>query len=504
MTMARLTPIALAGLVFAAAPGLAAADHLPPPPSEEAQTGRESQPSKGEEAQPPSEAGGEDQDLERIPDLAQAQAAAERKAPRASAANERIYLGGVLIPSVERGDLVVPSPKGVPAVEERLVLDGRKVWGLTERLSLTVSDRFNLRAESGLPFPSHENVVNEFREGFLSLEALPGLYLDAGRINLKSGAALGFNPTDYFKTRAVEEPLSADPSVLREDRLGTVMALAQYLGQGFSVTLAAAPKLASPSAIPTGASLPSLDPSFDRTNDRLRVLAKGSVDLGGDVSPELLFYREGDDDRFGANLTRSLGQAVVAYAEWSGGERSSLIDEALRYGRETGTLPPGAPSYLPDDAHRSFENDLAVGASYTTSSKITFNLEYHFHQAGFSRQDSNDWFSAGGGQAASSAAAGELWYIRGYALEEQEPLARHTAFLRVDAADAFVPDLELIGFVNMDLYDGSSLVQAEADYYLSSAWTVEAQVEANLGSRRSDFGSLPQAASILLKVARYL
>jgi hypothetical protein len=494
------TPITLAGMMCAAlsAGAVARADGGP------AETTPSAVSPKRAEGEKPTEGANEDQDLERIPDLTPQPGAAESKAPRASAANERIYLENALIPSAARGDLIVPAPPpGVPAVEERLLLDGRKTFGLADRLDLTLSDRLNLRVASGLPFPDHEDVVAEFREAFLSFEVVDGLYLDLGRINLKSGAALGYSPTDYFKTRAVVEPISADPSVLREDRLGTFMLEAQYLGRGFSLTVALAPALANPGAIPNDTTLPSFDLSLDRTNDHPRLLAKGSVDLGGDVSPELLFYREGDLNEFGANLTRSLGQSVVAYVEWSGGERSSLIDEALRYGRETGTLPSGAPSFLPDNTHVSFENDLSVGASYTTTSKVTFNLEYHFHQAGFSREDWDNWFGAGAGHGASSPEAGELWYIRSYALDMQEPLARQGAFLRVDWVDALVTDLEITGFVNTDLYDGSSLVQAEADYYLSGAWTVGALVQGNLGSRHSDFGSLPEAASFLVKLARY-
>ncbi len=60
-----------------------------------------------------------------------------------------------------------------------------------------------------------------------------------------------------------------------------------------------------------------------------------------------------------------------------------------------------------------------------------------------------------------------------------------------------------MGFINTDLYDGSSLVQLEADYYLSNAWTVGGLVIADLGRKHSDFGSLPQAGSALLKLARY-
>jgi hypothetical protein len=83
------------------------------------------------------------------------------------------------------------------------------------------------------------------------------------------------------------------------------------------------------------------------------------------------------------------------------------------------------------------------------------------------------------------------------------PLARHSTFIRADWVDAFVPNLEITGFINTDLYDGSSLIQASADYYISRNWTIGAQVNANVGARHSDFGSLPQSAGVLFKLARY-
>jgi hypothetical protein len=227
------------------------------------------------------------------------------------------------------------------------------------------------------------------------------------------------------------------------------------------------------------------------------------VDIGKDFSPELLFYREGTNNRFGANITRSVGQRIVAYAEWAGGDGSDLVDAALRYGRQTGTLPPNAPGAIPDDSKVRFQNDLSVGASYTTSRKVTLNVEYHLHQAGFSRQEWSDWFNAGQDQISSSPIARQLWYIRSYALDRQDPLARHSTFLRADWADAFISDLEITALVNTDVYDGSSLVQMGADYYFSNAWTASAQVNVNLGTRRSDFGSLSQSFGMLLRIARY-
>ena len=50
----------------------------------------------------------------------------------------------------------------------------------------------------------------------------------------------------------------------------------------------------------------------------------------------------------------------------------------------TGTLPASAIALLPNDANARFMNDLSVGVSYATENRMTFNLEYHFHQAGFS------------------------------------------------------------------------------------------------------------------------
>jgi hypothetical protein len=249
--------------------------------------------------------------------------------------------------------------------------------------------------------------------------------------------------------------------------------------------------------------LPSFNPSFDRTNAANRFLIKGSANIGNDFSPEFLFYREGTRTKFGANMTRSLSQNIVAYAEWAGGDQLNVTDDAVRYGVETGTLPLNAPGVLPRGPQSRFQNSLSAGGSYTTPTKITFNLEYHFHQAGFVRQDWGNWFNAGMGTAPASPQARELWYIRGYALDQQDPLTRHSVFLRADWVDALIRHLEVTGFVNTDLYDGSNLLQIGADYYVSNSWTVGLQASANVGSPRSDFGSLPQGSSFLFKLARY-
>jgi len=443
----------------------------------------------------------ENRDLDLIPQTTKAPPAAEPSP--ATGATGKIYLENAFTQSWLRG-AVVPFPPPQPeAWQERVLLDVRKEWRLGHDVSVNYSGRLNLRAEDGLGFANHENVTNDLREAYASWEPWERTYLDAGRINLKSGVATGFNPTDFFKTRAVAEALSADPNELRNDRLGTLMLRAQRVWAGAALTAAYAPAVASPSRIYTNTDLRSFDPMLDRTNAQDRWLLKGSVDFFEGFSPELLAYHDNGRTRWGANLAESLSQSVVAYLEWSGGPGQSLIADALRYGRVTGTLPPAAAGVLPTPSPVSFRNQLAVGASYTTDlPKITFNLEFHYNQAGFSSTDWDNWFRMGSGGKPSPISR-SLWYVRNYTVDQQELISRSYVFLRADWVDAFIPKLELSGFVDADLLDGSERVQLSADYYLSDRWTVGGVVLVDLGARHSNFGSLPQAGSVLLKVARY-
>jgi hypothetical protein len=446
----------------------------------------------------------ENKDLELIPAPAQQpHEQAEQPAPTTGAAQRR-YLENAFTVTSHRDELLVPAPPPAPFNwQERLFLDVRQQWSPDSRVHLTYNGRLNVRAENDISAPDHENLINDLREAYLSIEPATQTYFDIGRINLKSGVALGYNPTDYFKTRAVVEPLSADPTVLREDRLGTLMLRAERIWERATLSAAFAPAVQHPSPIYTNLDLPSFDPMLDRTNAASRVLLNGTASLTHDFSPELLLYHEGSETKLGANLTEAVGQRVVAYLECSGGRRPSLIADALGFGRETGTLPMQAPQLLPGSTAKSVQSEFAIGASYTPGTSVTFNIEYHANSAGFSGADWNQWFALGRGRSAHDPVALELWYIRDYAFDQQQLIGRHALFLRADWVDAFIPKLELAGFIDADPRDGSELLQLSADYYLADKWTVGGLIIGDLGARRSDFGSLPQAGSVLVKVARY-
>lgn len=444
-----------------------------------------------------------DHDLDRIPTAPAAGAPVPDLGPAPDPART-IYLEDAVSAAGARGGLLVPPPRGPGSSwQELLFLDARTTMPLTPRLSFILGARANLRLQEDIDFPDRENVRLDLREAYLSWQPRDGIFIDAGRINLKSGVALGYNPTDFFKTRAVVQVLSSDPSVLREDRLGAVMIRTQAVLENVAVTLAYAPRLYDPSPIYPDLRLPSLNPMLDRTNAADRILVKASLKLGDDLSPEVLAYSEDGRVRLGLNLTRSVGRRTVIYGEWAGGREGDLISEALAYGRLTGAIPLAAAPVLPSDGGSRFRSDLSLGASYTTASKIVLNLEYHYHEAGFSPDDWGRWFARGEAERANPGVAAQLWYIRSYAADRQEPLSRHTAFLRVDRQDALVRNLELSGFVSADLQDGSGAAQAAADYFLSDRVTIGGLIFGTFGARHSDFGSTPAPISALIKLARF-
>jgi hypothetical protein len=436
----------------------------------------------------------ENGDLDRIPANLPDEPAASQPA---SNAHGKYYLEDAFALSSSRGNLAVPLPSSSSDWANRTSLDVFDQWQLGKRLSFNFSDRFSLTEADGIGFPI-EAARNDLREAYFTWEPVTQTFLEFGRINFKNGIALGFNPTDFFKTRSAVALASADPSALRGDRLGALMLRAQTIWDGGSATFVYAPKLHTPRPL-VGAAPSWIDPSFDQTNASDRFFFALNLELG-DFSPQALVFHESGRTKIGLNISHPIGQSVIAYAEWAGGSEPNLIAQAIAYGKATGTLPAFAPILPPTSASHAFQNDLAVGASWTSEAKITLNLEYHFHQAGFPGADWHNWFDIG---ATGPLAASELWYVRGYASAMQQPTSRHQIFWRAAWEDAFVEDLELSGISFVNLTDGSGMAQFSANYNLSNSWSAGVYVGGTFGGRRTEWGSLSNAGSAIFQVVRY-
>jgi hypothetical protein len=405
--------------------------------------------------------------------------------------NGRISIENAVAGSVLRGGLAIPLPGQLPPRwQDRTSLDGRWRWNLGESVSVTFSDRANLFLQDGLPFGRGGTVTNDLREAYATWEFLPRTYFEAGRINLRHGAALGYNPTDFFRASTLIAQSSADPAALRENRLGTGMVRMQHIASWGAISLAWAPKLYQPDRIDTG-SPAALDPQFDRTNHSERMLLSIHVDVG-DLAPELLVFRNGGETRIGANISKPIGKQIIAYAEWSGGRQRNLVAEAMDYGVRTGTMPPGTILLPGAGSGRQFRNDITAGFSWTGESKVTVNLEYIFHEAGLSGSDWDRLFTLGRN---SQVLGNEFWYLRAYAADQQVPTGRQQIFLRAYWPDGLIRDVDLTALTFVSLDDSSAFAQVSANWNISRTWTAGFYVGANLGPPGSTYGSLKTAVS---------
>jgi hypothetical protein len=435
----------------------------------------------------------EDADLGRIPGAVETAPPPKDK----PAANGKFSLENAFGLYSFRGTFAVPNPSPTPSRwADRLSFDMLDQWTLAPRLTATVSDRLSTSFADGIGWPN-ESVRNDPREAYLTWEPLPESYLEAGRINMRYGVAYGYNPTDFFRARTSVAQSSADPSALRNNRLGTAMIRAQRIFEGGSLEVVYAPKLHAPARLYATAA--AFDPKFDQTNAADRFLAAYSFELE-EFSPQLLLYHESGRTKLGLNISHPVGDSIIAYLSWAGGQAPGVSADAIAFGKRSGTIASFAP-VLPPSGGRIFRNEISAGASWSSEYKVTLIAEYHFDQAGFSKDDWRAWFAVG----AAPGLASEMWYVRGYASDRQLPLSRHEAFASVSWNEPFeIEHFSLSGFVMGNLSDGSGMCQFGLSYDISDVWSAGAYLTGTSGGKRSEWGSMSSAGSALVSLVRYL
>ena len=395
---------------------------------------------------------------------------------------------------VQRRTLAVPIPSPDPRRQVlRLLADGRGDWQPRPGLGARISARLGVARTDDAGRSRDEQI--DLREAALQWQVSDADVAEAGRVNLRQGVALGFNPTDYFKTRASVDSSTRDPQEQRSNRLGTVMLDAQRVGKDSSLLLAVAPRLAQPAGLLRAEPRERL--RLADTNGQTRLLLKGQVRLGDTLRPELLAFKDADGWRLGANLTQALGQQVIAYAEYSGGRCLPLLQRALADGVAVGDLPPAALAALPP-ATRQWQNDLAAGATWTGENRLSLTLEFDFHQAGLGSAEWQQWQALG---RSGSEGAALAWYLRGHANAEQEPLYRRNLFMRAQWDQAGHRDLTLSAFVNRNLDDGSSLGQAALEWRLGAAARLRVMGLVTRGGGGSQYGVIRRGGLLLLDLS---
>ncbi len=362
----------------------------------------------------------------------------------------------------------------------RLAVDVRHETALAPGLRFAFSDRLDLARQQQERLGS-ASVRNTLRELYLSWEAAPETFLDAGRINLRNGVAGGFNPTDFLRANSVVVRTSEDPGALRQNRLGTAMLRLQAVGPRGALTALYAPRLTrkrSDSDHP-------LSLALQRTNADARWLVKGSYRIADQLSPEVMAFDTGDAVLAGANLTWLMGDATVGHAEWAGGARRSLL------ARATGAA----------DSAAAFRQALAAGLTYTTPWRQTLTLEYQFNGAGLSR---SAWRSLRAEAPRRGAGAAHYGTLRRHAQEQQEPLTRSAWFARLAWPEAFgVSELELGALARGNPFDRSRMAQLEASYHASAHLSLTANWALYRGAPDSEYGTLRRSDALSLRLSYF-
>lgn len=334
-------------------------------------------------------------------------------------------------------------PQGDWQASRRVSLDVQYEHALSPQWSVALADRIDT---SWLPDGGGRHSINTLKEAYASWRPVDDAMLDLGRINVRNGVALGYNPTDWFRRGAVRSVVSIDPASLKQNREGADMLRAQKLWSGGSVT-----------------ALYARDPG--------RVLVAATQKIGG-LSPQFLAYRERSQPvQFGLNLTGLVNDATVAFVEWAGGRAPSMLDQS----------------------HERWRDRLSTGLTYTTAAKLSLTGEFHYNGAGAS---DDEWRRLRQGLPLRYAA------YRAQVQDAQDLPTRRELFFHALWQDAFMPQLDLAAMHSTDLTDHSRRAWLEARYHAGRT-DFAIQWQRSDGRGLSNFGALPEARAWQWTIRHY-
>lgn len=338
------------------------------------------------------------------------------------------------------------------------------------------SDRLDIDSPAqgnALSNSARENGINTIKEAYISWAVQPNTMLDLGRINVRNGVALGYNPTDYFRSGAQRSVVSADPVSMRENRQGSIMLRAQSLWDGGSFTAIASPELASDRNTAT------FNPDVAATNSRSRYLFTLSQRVADGITPQVLLFKDAQHPvQWGLNVTALLNDSTVAYFEWSGGQNSSSLNQAYR------------AQNIPVIDDQQFRHHLASGVTYTTSSKISLTAELQYNGSGL---DQSAWKNL------PTQSLPLYGLYRGALQNSQESPTQRAAFFYGTWQDVGISHLDLSAMQRMDLDDQSRMTWCEVRYHLNQLeWAL--QWQHNGGSRFSQYGAAPRIDTVQASV----
>ncbi len=340
----------------------------------------------------------------------------------------------------------------------RAALDLRHEFALGAEWRGVLSDRLELKHGVG----GARHSANALREAYLSRGIDGRWFVDIGRVNVRSGVGLGYNPTDWLRGNVLATPSNQNPASARENRLGAFMLRVQHVTDSGSMHWAYAPKLTSDATAPMRPWSLNLTRGNAAHALQWRWAPRISETLSVDVQA---LARSGQPLEVGTNLSAVISPSVVAHAEVTLARRTRARI--------------GAPSTDKHLAPRA-----ALGLNWTLPSGATLGVEYQHAGDAPSGDDWNRWRQRDDPLARRTVGA---W--RGERARTQDPLLRSGWFARLQWNDVLRDGRYDVGaFVRVNPHDRSRMWQ------LSGAWHVTPAISLRLialgvqGASNTEYG----------------
>ena len=334
---------------------------------------------------------------------------------------------------------------------------------------------------------------NYFQEGYTAIMFSDRIYLHVGKENYVGGISYAWNPTDYFAQNSDIFGPEQDNQSRREQRPGTYLTKIEYFS-------------------PIGPAFFIYAPHIDagkkgfEGNQEHQYYGKIALAIFQDYNPEISFYYK-DRPSFGIN--------------WSGGVTDALVvqvEAAVTKGPDFEIIKEGPPIGSPFDPQKTFFFDkrpnrfylqAVVGINYTLPYNVNLIAEYYYNQVGMSHRElekHNDFLEYSGTRADNplfNDPLGRNLYF-GYIGSAAERfnaarMGQHYFFIRV-ARNGFISDDLNVSLNNIiNLQDPSVASNLKFDYALGEHFTFTTALYGFMGSRRSEFGWVPDSFRAVLE-----
>ena len=345
----------------------------------------------------------------------------------------------------------------------RVSLDAHYATRLTPAWKALISDRID---QIHPPTRGADSVINTLREAYATWQdSAQELTFDVGRVNLRTGPAYGFNPTDFFRAGSVRASVSTDPIALRDSRMGTVAVRAQKLWLGGSATAVYAPKLGNQRSN-SGLSL-----DLGSTNDTRRGMLTMSQQFSNGFEAQWLAYKSaGKAVQWGASATYLVTDAAVAFVEGSTGRERSIASRAWAGG--------AGPEQR--------TNRFAGGFTLSLPGAMSVTTEVQHNGAAL---DSKSW-----GQAFGLGGAERLGAYLLSADQAQDLAARKAILLYLTKKGFVFSQVDATFLIRMNTQDRSKLTWLELRTALTQ-FEFALQLQQNDGGASSEYGLIPTRRS---------